>query len=236
MNSVVSRKKVIVLLTAITLVISGVALFFVFRSRPTASDQHLSAYLQYQNKNAKIAFTYPSSLGVAQEELLEPSRNNLVTVGKALKITFSNTHEVSLIAASTGFAMFKESTYTGDDQFFTSCAHPGTFDADGNGCTVKTVNGNVVLVKTEYLADEGVYNLFRTFSFNIPTGPYKGLKVIQSVPTLYDQLNKKISVEERSMLLQKYGQELLKGTSRDNDLSVQLQAVDYIVQTMSFGT
>lgn len=231
-NTILTKKTTILLATGVVVAVC-VVLFFYLRHQSTASNQNsdISAFHRYQNANT--AFTYPSSFGVAQEEILEPGRNILVTSGTAMKIAFSNTRDVSLIAASTDFVMFKENAYTdGGHISALSCAHPVTFDTNGNGCRVRTVNGNTILIKTEYLADEGVYNLVRTFSLDIPSGDYRGLKIIQSFPSLYDQLNRQISEEERKNIFTRYAIELLSGNSQNSILAAQLRDADRIVQTL----
>ncbi len=215
-----------------------VAAFLLYRELQIApSDQSVSnsTYRKYQNTQANITFTYPISLGAAREELLEPENNNLVSSGKALKITFSATNDVWLIAATQDFSMFKENAYVGDGRITTSsCLRPGIVDDDGNGCSVRTIRGNDVLVRAEYFADEGVYNLLRTFSLDLSAGLYHGLKIIQGFSSVYDAVNASATDTEREKLLQQYAQELLSGISPTQELSMQLQNVDRIVRSVSF--
>lgn len=193
------------------------------------------ALRRYSNTQANIAFAYPASFGMTRETLLDSQRDNLVSAGSALKITFSTTNDVWLVAASQDFSMFKEDAYVGSERISTSsCPMPGVIDNLGNGCAVRALGQNTALVRTEYLADEGVYNLFRTFSFDVPAEPYRGLKIIQSFPSVYAALNADVTDGERGRLLQQYAQELLSGISSDQKLAAQLKDIDRIAKAISF--
>ncbi|PIS43033.1 MAG: hypothetical protein COT24_00260, partial [Candidatus Kerfeldbacteria bacterium CG08_land_8_20_14_0_20_40_16] len=87
--------------------------------------------------------------------------------------------------------------------------------------------------QTEYLVDEGVYNLVHSYSIKLANNnDYSGLKVMQSIPEIYDELNRDITEIERNNLLQTKAKTLL--SKSDNSYNAQINEIEAIISSISF--
>lgn len=203
--------------------------------------QALQGSQSNDNRNATTQivapiFTFPQAFGDPRYATLTPTDGTgIVTNGKAEQITFSKNTDLYFILATNLFTGFKLDAYTGEQDFQTLCSKPSTLDANGNGCILKTLGGRQVLVRTEYIADEGVYNLVLTYSVNLSQGEYQGLKVIQSFPTVYGALNSATSDSKRQTPAVQYAKVLL-AFSATSPYKAAIDQIETVLTSMKYNT
>lgn len=191
------------------------------------------------NSNTQVAaptFNFPQAFGDPRYATLTPTDGTgIVSSGKAEQITFSNNTDLYFILATNSFSGFKLDAYTGEQDFQTLCPKPSTFDASGNGCILKTLGGRQVLVRTEHIADEGVYNLVLTYSVTLTQGEYQGLKVIQSFPAIYSALNSATSDAKRQLAAVQYAKDVLT-VSETSPFTAAIDQIETVLTSMKYNT
>lgn len=190
----------------------------------------------YTTSGVGIRFTYPREFVDVISTVLTPKDGTgLVQSGVARRLTFQKAADTTVILATNSFTGFQLDAYTGEQDFQTLCPKPSTFDANGNGCILKTLGNRQVLVRTEYIADEGVYNLVLTYSVNLTQGEYQGLKVIQSFPAIYNALNSAKSDAKRQEAAVQYAKELFE-VSTTSPFKGTIDQIEVVVASMRYAT
>lgn len=223
------RIHVLILVLGVVALVISLCLYFVKRLPNTDLRS-------YTTSGIGITFKYPRAFGDPRYVTLTPTDGTgIVTSGKAEQITFSKNVDLYFILATSSFTVFKLNTYLGEQDFQTLCPKPSTFDANGNGCLLKTLGNRQALVRTEYIADEGVYNLILTYSVNLSQGEYQGLKVIQSFPAIYSALNSATSDVARQTAAVQYAKELFEA-SITSPFKGTIDQIESVIASMRYNT
>ncbi|MFH1171064.1 MAG: hypothetical protein V1778_00815, partial [bacterium] len=203
------QRKPIIFIGLLFLAVIVVVIFGVF-SRKNDHGASEKSQKHFSSRFFDLSFFFPQSFGEAsEEELTKDDVDDLVSQGSGLRITFSKNPDLFILVSSDDFSVFNELPYRGE-AFTTLCPHEGV-RSTGEGCRRVSYNGQVMLLRSEPVVDEGVYNLVRTVSFPLVGQQYHGLKVFQSFPDVFDQLNVAATGKDREALLQSFGRDLLSG-------------------------
>lgn len=237
MTNLFSKKLIIVYsFLALFIIIIIVSLIFLpkkdeNKNQSNASTSNIETKF-YRNDQAGISFSYPQSYGeIEEEDLLPNNSNGLIKQGEALKLTFEKNRDLSIILASQDFEGFKENRYTGNESFSSVCTKPLIIDATGNSCYILNLDEQKFLVRTEYIVDEGVSNLLRTFSLNLPGDKFTGLKVIQSFPKIYEELNS-LENDQKSVAIVSFAKQLIKEEAAPEVIAKSLTEINNLIESI----
>jgi len=236
LNENMKKNTIILLIIAVILIAVSVIAFLALNSANSDNknrENNTPTSFDFNSALAEISFKYPSNYGKANENLkIVSDSSGLVTAGKADAITFSNNKDLSINLVSVDYQGFKDIYYSGVKDFNDICVS-NEIDENGNGCKIRTIGTFTVLEQTEYLVDEGVYNLVHSYSIKLANNNgYSGLKVMQSIPEIYDELNRDITEIERNNLLQTKAKTLL--SKSDNSYNAQINEIEAIISSISF--
>jgi len=228
-------KKNTIISIIITIVLISAIAFLALNSTDFGSKNKVNnsaKLLSFESSLGEISFKYPGSYGKANEEIKTVSNSSgSVTAGKASSITFSDNKDLYINRVSADYQAFKDDYYSGVKDFNDICVS-SEIDKNGNGCKIRTIGTFTVLEQTEYLVDEGVYNLVHSYSIKLANNNgYSGLKVMQSIPEIYDELNNDITEIERNDLLQTEAETLLSKSY--NSYNVQINEIEEIISSMN---
>ncbi|MDD5039881.1 MAG: hypothetical protein PHY34_01900 [Patescibacteria group bacterium] len=141
------------------------------------SSVDTSDWQTYTNEELGISFEYPTTWGRVQEEEIDNTeKEDDVYAGKAVSISFQNSHSGYVLLASSGFRNFITDHYNGGYDLQKQCSSPGQI-TNQTYCTLATVAGQKTLDRIYFDAYECSPHFVREVWLNLNHQTYKGIRI-----------------------------------------------------------
>ncbi|MBU0707584.1 hypothetical protein KKG41_04395 [Patescibacteria group bacterium] len=204
--------------------------FFISSIKPKPQKKNLNVS-HFSSEKIDFSFEYPKNYGIAQEELRNKSNSSgLVQSGQAIWISFSNNKNLNIVLASKDYKEFKEIVYTGSSDIVNLCQKTD-IDEVGNGCKKRIIGSKEVVEQTEYIVDEGIYNLIHKYLIQISSDKYSGITVMQGFPEIYNELNSDLTDDNSTIPVRKYAETIINKDDANN-FNNQINDLEKVIESI----